>query len=195
MITDQTRVDNEGCYADIRLMQKGNQRKMCHSRTKQFDPCKIDYPCKKFHPRKITHAKLSPKRTQDPHKFTHDSPKFAHVPRPTTHDPRSCSNPQPTQPTQFSTLKLERYSGTKRNHLYVVVVVSPLMLSLTSGQFNLCIKAIEGVSKLLFLTILAASFYNFCKVCSLVTSQHPHAKQQNRVWGSTIPRYMLLGLF
>ena len=93
VITDRTRVDNVGCYAVIRLTQKGNPRQMCHSRTKKFDPRKIDYPRKKFHPRKITHAKLSPKRTHDPRKFTH-------VPRPT----QLFQPTQPTQPTQFSTL-------------------------------------------------------------------------------------------
>ena len=63
--------------------------------------------------------------------------------------------------------KLERYSGTRPfSDLYTVVAVSPLMMSLTVGQFKLCIKSIEGVSKLLFVTILAALFCNFCKVCS-----------------------------
>ena len=70
--------------------------------------------------------------------------------------------------------KLERYSGTRPfSDLYTVVAVSPLMMSLTVGHFKLCIKPIEGVSKLLFVTILAARFCNFCKVCSLVTPQHP----------------------
>ena len=92
--------------------------------------------------------------------------------------------------------KLERYSGTRPfSDLYTVVAVSPLMMSLTVGQFKLCIKPIEGVSKLLFVTILAAQFCNFCKVCSLVTPQHPHTEQQNRKWGSTIPEYILLNVF
>ena len=55
--------------------------------------------------------------------------------------------------------------------LYTVVVVSPLMMSLTVGQFKLCIKPIEGVSKLLFVTILAARFCSFCKICSFRTQQ------------------------
>ena len=59
--------------------------------------------------------------------------------------------------------KLERYSGTRPfSDLYTVVAVSPLMMSLTVGHFELCIKPIEGVSKLLFVTILAARFCNFC---------------------------------
>ena len=73
--------------------------------------------------------------------------------------------------------KLERYSGTRTfSDFYTVVAVSPLMMSLTVGQFKLCIKHIEGVSKLLFVTILAAQFCNFCKVSSLVTPQHPHTE-------------------
>ena len=91
VITDRTGVDG---YAVIRLTQKGNPRKMCHSRTKKFDPRRINYPRKKFHPRKITQAKLSPKRTHDPRKSTHDPRTFTHVPRPTAHDPRSFSNPR-----------------------------------------------------------------------------------------------------
>ena len=52
--------------------------------------------------------------------------------------------------------KLERYSGTRPlSDLYTVVAVSPLMMSLTVGHCKLCIKPIEGVSKLLFVTILA----------------------------------------
>ena len=96
----------------------------------------------------------------------------------------------------FFSNKLERYSGTRPlSDFYTVVAVSPLMMSLTVGQFKLCIKPIEGVSKLLFVTILAARFCNFCKVCSLVTPQHPHTEQQNRKWGSTIPEYILLNVF
>ena len=61
--------------------------------------------------------------------------------------------------------KLERYSEARPfSDLYTVVAVSPLMMPLTVGQFKLCIKPIEGVSKLLFVTILAARFCNFCKV-------------------------------
>ena len=76
--------------------------------------------------------------------------------------------------------KLERYSGTRPfSDLYTVVAVSPLMVSLTEGHFKLCIKPIEGVSKLLFVTILAARFCNFCKVCSLVTPQHPHTEPRS----------------
>ena len=56
---------------------------MCHSRTEKVDPCKIGYPRKKFHPGKITHVKLSPKRTHDPRKIIHDPRKVTYVPRPT----------------------------------------------------------------------------------------------------------------
>ena len=46
--------------------------------------------------------------------------------------------------------KLEKYSGTRPfSDLYIVIAVSPLMMSLTVGQFKLCIKPVEGVSKLL----------------------------------------------
>ena len=71
-------------YAAIRHTQKGQPT--------QNVP--LTYPRKKFDPRKITHAKLSVKRTHDPRKFTHDPRKVTHVPRPTTHDPRSFSNPR-----------------------------------------------------------------------------------------------------
>ena len=77
-------MDNESCYAAIRLTQKGTPT--------QNVP--LTYPRKKFDPRKITHAKLSVKRTHDPRKFTHNPRKVTHVPRPTTHDPRSFSNPR-----------------------------------------------------------------------------------------------------
>ena len=77
-------MDNESCYAAIRLTQKGQPT--------QNAP--LTYPRKKFDPRKITHVKLSVKRTHDPRKFTHDPRKVTHVPRPTTHDPRSFSNPR-----------------------------------------------------------------------------------------------------
>ena len=74
----------------------------------------------------------------------------------------------------FFSNKLERYFRTRPfSDLYTVVAVSPLMMSLTVGQFKLCIEPIEGVAKLLFVTILAARFCNFCKVCCLVTPQHP----------------------
>ena len=68
-------MDNESCYAAIRLTQKGPPT--------QNVP--LTYPRKKFDPRKITHAKLSVKRTHDPRNFTHDPRKVTHVPRPTTH--------------------------------------------------------------------------------------------------------------
>ena len=71
-------------YAAMRLTQKGQPT--------QNVP--LTYPRKEFDPRKITHAKLSVKRTHDPRKFTHDPRKVTHVPRPTTHDPRSFSNPR-----------------------------------------------------------------------------------------------------
>ena len=77
-------MDDESCYAAIRLTQKGQPT--------QNVP--LTYPRKKFDPRKITHAKLSVKRTHDPRKYTHDPRKVTHVPRPTTHDPRSFSNPR-----------------------------------------------------------------------------------------------------
>ena len=77
-------MDNESCYAAIRFTQKGQPT--------QNVP--LTYPRKKFDPRKITHAKLSVKRTHDPRKFTHNPRKVTHVPRPTTHDPRSFSNPR-----------------------------------------------------------------------------------------------------
>ena len=79
-------MDNESCYAAIRLTQKGQPT--------QNVP--LTYPRKKFDPRKITHAKLSVKRTHDPRKFTHDPRKVTHVPRPT----------QLLQPTQLSTLSI-----------------------------------------------------------------------------------------
>ena len=77
-------MDDESCYAAIRLTQKGQPT--------QNVP--LTYPRKKFDPRKITHAKLSVKRTHDPRKYTHDPRKVTHVPRPTTHDPRRFSNPR-----------------------------------------------------------------------------------------------------
>ena len=91
-------MDNESCYAAIRFTQKGQPT--------QNVP--LTYPRKKFDPRKITHAKLSVKRTHDPRKFTHNPRKVTRVPRPTTHDQRPTQLFQPmrpTQPTQFSTLR------------------------------------------------------------------------------------------
>ena len=79
--------------------------------------------------------------------------------------------------------------------VYMVVDVSLLMISLTFGQFELYISSKAGVSNLLLVTILAARFCNFCRVCSLVAPQHPHTEQQYRKWGSTIPRYILLIVF
>ena len=62
----------------------------------------------------------------------------------------------------FFSNKLERSSGMRPfSDLNTVVVVSLLMVSLTVGQFKLCIRPIEGVSKLLFVTILAARLCNF----------------------------------
>ena len=97
---------------------------------------------------------------------------------------------------EFLTNKLERYSGTRPfRDLYMLVAVSLLIISLIVGQFKLCISAIAGVSNLLFVTILAARFCNFCRVCSLVAPQHPYTEQQYQKWGSTMPRYILLNVF
>ena len=86
-------MDDESCYAAIRLTQKGQST--------QNVP--LTYPRKKFDPRKITHAKLSVKRTHDPRKFAHDPRKVTNVPRPTTHDPRSFFNPRhPSNPRNLA---------------------------------------------------------------------------------------------
>ena len=70
---------------------------------------------------------------------------------------------------EFLTNKLERYLGTRPfRDLYMLVAVSLLIISFIVGQFKLCISAIAGVSNLLLVTILAARFCNFCRVCSLV---------------------------
>ena len=138
VITDRTRVENVGCYAVIRLTQKGNPRKMCHSRTKKFDsrtkkfdPRKIDYPRKKFQPRKVTHAKLSPKKTHDPRKFTHIPRPTTHDPRPTTHDPRSFSNPR--NPYNLA-LSSTRHQKTKlRSFLSYPYKISLQRLHSTTG--------------------------------------------------------------
>ena len=59
----------------------------------------------------------------------------------------------------------------------MVVAVSLLIISLTVGQFELCISSIAGVSNLLLVTILAAHRTTVPK------------------FGSTIPRYILLNAF
>ena len=124
VITDRTRVDNEGCYAVIRLTQKGNPRKMCHSGTKKLDPRKINFPRKKFHPRKITHAKLSPKRTHDPRKFTH-------VPRPKAHDPRSFSKPRnPRNPRNLAHSDFHEHLQERNRFLPTIQCVSKRLASL-----------------------------------------------------------------
>ena len=77
---------------------------------------------------------------------------------------------------EFLTNKLERYSGTRPfRDLYMLVAVSLLIISLIVGQFKLRISAIAGVSNLLFVTILAPRFCNFCRVCSFVApTASPH---------------------
>ena len=75
-------MDNESCYAAIRLTQKGQPT--------QNVP--LTYPRKKFDPRKNYSRKIigkkDPRPTQSyPRPTTHDS-------RSTTHDPRSFSNPR-----------------------------------------------------------------------------------------------------
>ena len=50
---------------------------------------------------------------------------------------------------EILTSKSERYSGTRPfSDLYMVVAVSLLIISLTVGQFKLCINSIAGVSNL-----------------------------------------------
>ena len=77
----------------------------------------------------------------------------------------------------------------------MVVAVSHLIISLTVGQFELCISATAGISDLLLVTILAARFCKFCRVCSLVAAQHPYTEQQHRKLTCTITRYTLLNVF
>ena len=127
-------MDNESCYAAIRLTQKGQPT--------QNVP--LTYPRKKFDPRKITHAKLSVKRTHDQRKFTHDPRKVTHVPRPTTHDPRptthdprSFFNPRnPRNPRNLA------HSLKERLYIpYLFYVVQPLS---TTYDETLCLDHIEG---------------------------------------------------
>ena len=104
-------MDDESCYAAMRLTQKGQPT--------QNVP--LTYPRKEFDPRKITHAKLSVKRTHDPRKFTHDPRKVTHVPRPTTHDPRSFSNPRdPRNPRNLAhSLRTYRLKILKLDPKYI----------------------------------------------------------------------------
>ena len=51
----------------------------------------------------------------------------------------------------------------------MAIAVALLIISLTVGQFS----SIAGVSNLLSVTILAARFCNFSRVCSLVAPLHP----------------------
>ena len=97
---------------------------------------------------------------------------------------------------EFLTNRLERYSGTRPfSDLYIIMAVSLLIISLTVSHFKLRISGIAGATFFLFVTILAARFCNFRKVCNCVAPHFPHTEQQNRKWGSTMPRYTLIKVF
>ena len=80
--------------------------------------------------------------------------------------------------------------------MYVVSICSFLFPRFWKyAKFLTIINGLADESKLLLVTILAARFCSFWRVCSLVTPQLPHTEQQYRKWGSTIPLYILLTVF
>ena len=71
--------------------------------------------------------------------------------------------------------------------LNTAVAVSLLMMSLTVGQFKLCIKPIEGVSKLLFVTILGARFATFKGLQLGHPTALPYRATEPKMWLQNCP--------
>ena len=89
---------------------------------------------------------------------------------------------------EFFVKRLHRYCGAKSlSDLKTIVLDSLLMSSSMVCQPNFAISGLLEASKLLFVMILAARFYNFCSWSMYVDPAQPHTEQQYRKWGSTIP--------
>ena len=69
----------------------------------------------------------------------------------------------------------------------VIATVSLPMSSSMVFQPNSAISGLLGVSKQLFVMILAGRFGSFCSWLMSVDPAQPHTEQQYQKWGSTIP--------
>ena len=89
---------------------------------------------------------------------------------------------------EFFVKRLHRYCGAKSlSALKTIVLDSLPMSSSMVCQPNSAMSGLLGVSKLLFVMILAARFWSFCSWLMSVDPAQPQTEQQYRKWGSTIP--------
>ena len=88
---------------------------------------------------------------------------------------------------EFFLNKLRKYGGASSFKLLKTIVLDSMSInSLIVFHPSFSINWLLGVSKLLFVTILAALFCNFCKRIISVVPAQPHTEQQYRKWGSTM---------
>ena len=83
--------------------------------------------------------------------------------------------------------RLHRYCGARSlSDLKTIVLDSLPMSSSMVFQPNSTISGLLGVSKLLFVMILAARFWSFCSWLMSVDPAQPQTEQQYRKWGSKL---------
>ena len=88
---------------------------------------------------------------------------------------------------KFFLNKLRKYGGASSfTPLKTFVLDSMSINSSIVFHPTFSINLLLGVSKLLFVTILAALFCNFCKQLISVVPAQPHTEQQYRKWGCTM---------
>ena len=88
---------------------------------------------------------------------------------------------------EFFLNKLRIYGGASSFKLSKTNVLDSMSSnSIIVFHPSFSINLLLGVSKLLFVTILAALFCNFCSRLISVVPAQPHTEQQYRKWGSTM---------
>ena len=88
---------------------------------------------------------------------------------------------------EFFLNKLRKYGGASSFKLLKTIVLDSMSInSLIVFHPSSSINLLLGVSKLLFVTILAALFCSFCSRLISVVPAQPHTEQQYRKWGSTM---------
>ena len=89
---------------------------------------------------------------------------------------------------EFLVNRLHRYCRARSlSDLKTIVLDSSPMSSSMVFQPNSTINGLLGVSKLLFVMILAARFWSFCSWLMSADPAQLQTEQQYRKWGSTIP--------
>ena len=83
--------------------------------------------------------------------------------------------------------KLSKYGGASSFKLLKTIILDSMsMNSLIVFYPSFSINLLLGVSKLLFVTILAVLFCSFCSRLISVVPAQPHTEQQYRKWGPTM---------